>query len=106
MQLKLKSQTTTKNRIKNIHPGEVLQKDFLEELDLSAYKLSKATGIPESRLSEILRGKRSITADTAIRLARYFGTSESLWLGLQNDFDIEEAQRDKAKDYARIALRA
>ena len=106
MQLKLKSQTTTKRKVANIHPGEVLKLDFLEPMAISAYRLAQDTGIPESRLSEILRGRRAITADTAIRLARYFGTSESLWLGLQNDYDIEEAQRSKAKDYARITMRA
>ena len=102
MQTTLKSQTTTKRRLKNIHPGEVLQKDFLDEMEITAYRLSKAAGIPESRLSEILRGRRGITADTAIRLSKFFGTSASLWLGLQNDFDIEEAERSKARDYAKI----
>jgi len=106
MQLKLKSQTTTKGRLPNVHPGEILKQDFLDPLHLSAYRLAQDTGIPESRLSEILHGRRSITADTAIRLARYFGTSESIWLGLQNDYDVEEAQRRNAKDYARIVLRA
>jgi addiction module HigA family antidote len=106
MQLKLKSQTTTKRKVANVHPGEVLKLDFLEPMAISAYRLAQDTWIPESRLSEILRGRRAITADTAIRLARYFGTSESLWLGLQNDYDIEEAQRSKAKDYARITMRA
>lgn len=83
MQLKLKSQTTTNGRLPNVHPGEILKQDFLDPLHLSAYRLAQDTGIPESRLSEILHGRRSITADTAIRLARYFGTSESVWLGLR-----------------------
>ena len=80
-------------KLKNIHPGEVLQEEFLIPLGLSAYKLSKDTGIPQSRLSAILKGSRSVTADTALRFATYFGTSPRFWLGLQDDFDIEEESR-------------
>ena len=77
-------------RLRNIHPGEVLNEEFLIPLELSAYKLAKDTGIPQTRISAILKGNRRITADTALRLAKYFGNSAKFWLGLQNDFDIEE----------------
>lgn len=75
---------------KNIHPGEVLSEEFLIPFGISAYKLAKDVGIPQTRVSEILKGKRRITADTALRLSKYFGTSAKFWLGLQDDFDLEE----------------
>ncbi len=77
-------------RLKNIHPGEVLNEEFLIVMNITAYKLSKDTAIPQTRLSAILKGRRRITADTALRLAKYFGNSAKFWLGLQDDFDIEE----------------
>ncbi len=77
-------------KLKNIHPGEILQEEFLIPLKISAYKLSKDINIPQTRISEILKGKRRITADTALRLSNYFGNSAKFWLGLQDDFDIEE----------------
>ncbi len=77
-------------KLANIHPGEVLSEEFLIPLDISAYRLSKDLGIPQTRISQILQAKRRITADTAIRLSKYFGTSAKFWLGLQDDFDIEE----------------
>ncbi len=77
-------------KLKNIHPGEILQEEFLIPLKISAYKLSKDINIPQTRTSEILKGKRRITADTALRLSNYFGNSAKFWLGLQDDFDIEE----------------
>ena len=86
----------------NIHPGEVLQEEFLAEFNLTAYRLAHDVGIPQTRLSEILKRKRRITADTALRLARYFGNSPKFWLGLQNDYDLEEAQRAHAADFDRI----
>jgi antitoxin HigA-1 len=79
-------------RLKNVHPGEVLSEEFLKPLDLSAYRLSKDIGIPQTRISEIVKGNRRITADTALRLSKYFGVSPKFWLGLQDDFDIEEEQ--------------
>ncbi len=82
-------------KLKNIHPGEILLEEFLEPLEISAYRLSKDIGIPQTRISEILKGRRRITADTALRLSRYFGNSAKFWLGLQDDFDIEEEQRNK-----------
>ncbi|HET9055504.1 MAG TPA: HigA family addiction module antitoxin [Chitinophagaceae bacterium] len=80
--------------LKNIHPGEILLEEFLIPLDISAYKLSKDTDIPQSRLSAIIKGNRRITADTALRLSKYFGTSAKFWLGLQDDYDIEEENRN------------
>lgn len=77
-------------KLKNIHPGEVLLEEFLKPLGVSAYRLSKDTGIPQPRISAIVKGNRRITADTALRLSRYFGNSAKFWLGLQDDFDIEE----------------
>jgi len=77
-------------RLKNIHPGEILLEEFLQPLNISAYKLSKDTDIPQTRISQIVKGHRRITADTALRLGRYFGNSPKFWLGLQDDFDIEE----------------
>ncbi len=85
-------------KLKNIHPGEILQEEFLVPLGLSAYKLSKDIGIPQTRVSEIIKGNRRITADTALRLSKYFGNSAKFWLGLQDDFDIEEQQQLKSKE--------
>ncbi len=89
-------------RLKNIHPGEVLREDFLKPMGISAYKLSKDVGIPQTRTSMILRGTRRITADTALRLSKYFGTSAKFWLGLQNDFDLEEEQMKLRKELDKI----
>ena len=77
-------------KLKNIHPGEILQEEFLRPLGISAYRLSKDIGIPQTRISEIVKCNRRITADTALRLSKYFGNSAKFWLGLQDDFDIEE----------------
>lgn len=89
-------------KLSNIHPGEVLLEEFLHPLEISAYQLSKDIEIPQTRTSEILKGRRRITADTAIRLANYFGNSPKFWLGLQNDFDIEEEKNTVTKDFKRI----
>jgi len=88
----------------NIHPGEVLAEDFLKPLNISAYKLSKEIGIPQTRTSEILKCRRSITADTALRLSHYFGNSAKFWLGLQNDYDLEETGNKKAKELTNIKI--
>jgi len=83
------------SKLKNIHPGEVLSEEFLQPFKISAYKLAKDIGIPQTRVSEILKGNRRITADTALRLSKYFGTSAKFWLGLQDDFDLEEERNAK-----------
>ena len=75
-------------KLKNIHPGEILLEEFLLPLAISAYRLSKDIGIPQTRISEIIKGNRRISADTALRLSKYFGNSAKFWLGLQDDFDL------------------
>src|SRR5215212_6330905 len=82
-------------KLKNIHPGEILQEEFLIPLGISAYKLSQDIGIPQTRVSAIIKGNRRITADTALRLSKYFGNSAKFWLGLQDDFDIEAERNEK-----------
>ncbi len=89
-------------RLENIHPGEILNEEFLIPMNISAYRLSKDTEIPQTRISQIIKGKRSITADTALRLSHYFGTSPKFWLGLQDDYDIEEERRNKKEVLSRI----
>lgn len=89
-------------KLKNIHPGEILQEEFLIPLEISAYRLSKDLKIPQTRISEILKGNRRITADTALRLSQYFGNSAKFWLGLQDDFDIEEGKESKQKELQSI----
>ena len=82
-------------KLKNIHPGEILSEEFLIPFNISAYKLAKDIEIPQTRISEIIKGNRRITADTAVRLSKYFGNSAKFWLGLQSDFDIEEEIANK-----------
>ncbi|MBL7801840.1 MAG: HigA family addiction module antidote protein [Chitinophagales bacterium] len=89
-------------KLRNIHPGEILLEEFLIPLEISAYRLSKDIGIPQTRVSEIVRGNRRITADTALRLSKYFGNSAKFWLGLQDDFDIEEEQNQKKAELGAI----
>jgi addiction module HigA family antidote len=89
-------------KLANIHPGEVLQEEFLVPMEITAYSLSKDLAIPQTRISQILKGKRRITADTALRLSSYFGNSAKFWLGLQDDFDIEEEQRLNEEAFRRI----
>ncbi len=86
----------------NIHPGTVLSEEFLAPLGISAYRLAKDIGIPQNRLSLILKGGRRVTADTALRLSKYFGTSAKFWLGLQDDFDLEEETRSMGNTLATI----
>ncbi len=92
----------TMKSLKNIHPGEILLEEFLVPLDISAYRLAKDTFLPQTRISEIIKGRRRITADTALRLSRYFGNSAKFWLGLQDDFDLEEENESKRKELENI----
>ena len=78
------------SKLKNIHPGEVLLEEFLKPLQISAYRLSKYLSKPQTCISKIIKGSKRITADIALKLSKYFGNSAKFWLGLQNDFDIEE----------------
>ncbi len=87
----------TTRRLEPIHPGEVLEEEFMRPLALSANALARRIDVPVTRVSEIVRGKRGITADTALRLARLFGTSSELWLGLQAEYDLRVARRDLAE---------
>jgi len=96
-------------KLQNITPGEILQEEFLIPMDISQYRLAKELCIPQTRISGIINGSRRITADTALRLSLFFGNSAKFWLGLQDDFDIENAknvhspvyQQIKMTDYAR-----
>ena len=85
-------------KLKNIHPGEILLEEFLKPMGITAYRLSQAIGVPQTRTSQVLKGRRRITADTALRLSKFFGTSSRFWLGLQNDYDIEEEQQNIQKE--------
>ena len=80
----------TMKMLPNIHPGEILKEEFLDPMGVSAYKLSKETGLSETRISQIINGKRSITAETAYILSLFFGTTDEFWLNLQNHYDLEE----------------
>jgi len=88
-------------RLEPIHPGEILHEEFMGPLDLSAHALAMALRVPATRIGEIVRGRRSITPDTALRLARYFRTSPDLWMGLQAEFDLRQAQRALAEEIDR-----
>jgi len=79
-------------KLKNIHPGEILLEEFLIPIEISQNRLARDIGVPPRRINEIVHGKRAVSADTALRLARYFGTSEAFWMGLQADYDLEEAR--------------
>ena len=83
-------------------PGEILLEEFLKPMNISAYRLSKDIGIPQTRTSAIIKGNRGITADTALRLSIYFGTTAKFWMGLQDDFDLEEALKNKQAEFDQI----
>ena len=91
--------------LKNPHSGEILQEEFLEPLGISQNALAQAIGVPSNRINELARGRRGVTADTDLRLARYFGLSEGYWLRLQNSYDIMQARRAAGKAIARIKPR-
>ena len=88
--------------LNNVHPGEILLEEFLVPLDISAYRLAKDTFLPQTRISEIIKDRRRVTADTALRLSRYFGNSAKFWLGLQDDYDLEEETESKKKELENI----
>jgi len=88
--------------LKNIHPGEILLEEFLKPLEISAYRLSSDLMIPQTRISQIIKGKRRITADTALRLGKYFGNSPKFWLGLQDDYDLEEELKQDSEELKNI----
>ena len=86
----------------NIHPGEVLLEEFLRPMNISQNRLARAMGVPPRRINEIVHGKRTVTADTALRLARALGTTEQFWMGLQADYDLEEARKSSARELGKI----
>lgn len=81
-------------KLKFPHPGIILREEFIEDMGITQYRLAKDTGIPHSRVTAIIQGKRAITPDTALRLSRYFGTSAEFWLGLQKEYDLRKARED------------
>lgn len=90
------------NKIPTIHPGEILLEEFLKPMGITAYRLSKETKIDQTRISEIIRGKRSISVDTALRFAKFFGNSPEFWINLQSHFEIEEKKREMEKELKKI----
>lgn len=93
---------TINERLPNIHPGEVLKEEFLGPMNISAYRLAKETNIPQTRISEIIHEKRSVTADTAIRFSKFFGTTPEFWLNLQNSYDLEEEELNHKDEFKMI----
>lgn len=89
-------------KLPNVHPGEVLFEEFLEPLGISQNRIARDISVPPRRINEIVHGKRSVTADTAVRLARYFGTTEQFWMGLQADYDLEEVRLARGASLRRI----
>ncbi|MBO3099201.1 HigA family addiction module antitoxin [Gelidibacter pelagius] len=89
-------------KLDNVHPGEILHFEFLEPLEITVYRLSKDLKVPQTRISEIIKGNRRITADTALRLSKYFGNSAKFWLGIQNDYDIEQERKNKKEELKTI----
>ncbi len=92
------------NRLPNIHPGEILRLEFLDPLNITPYRLSKDIGVAQTRISEILSEKRSITADTALRLSKYFGNSAQFWMNLQTQYDLRQAQEENRETYNHIPV--
>lgn len=101
-----KSSTTIHKLLPNPHPGEILLEEFLKPMDLSQNALARAVHVPPRRINEIVLGKRALTADTDLRLARYFGMSEGFFLGLQTDYDLMERRREIEGDLKSIEPRA
>ena len=88
-----------------IHPGEILREEFLKPMNMTAYKLAKSLHVPAPRINDIVLGKRGITADTAVRLARFFGTTEQFWMNLQTSYEVRRAKARLAVDLRRIQPR-
>ncbi|MFN4009972.1 MAG: HigA family addiction module antitoxin [Pannonibacter sp.] len=100
------SSTITTDLLPNPHPGEILLEDFLEPMGLSQNALARAVRVPPRRINEIILGKRAVTADTDLRLARYFGLSEGFFIGLQSDYDLMQRRREIGDDLKAIVPRA
>ena len=97
--------TTITNGMRPIHPGEVLREEFLQPMGLTAHALAMALQVPAPRINDVVRGRRAVTVDTAMRLAKYFGTSAEFWMGLQTDFDMATARATMGDVLARIVSR-
>jgi antitoxin HigA-1 len=93
-------------KLPNIHPGEILLEEFLVPMEISQNKIARDIGVPPRRINEIVHGKRAISANTAVRLAKYFKVSEQFWMGLQADYDLEEARRALGSKLNRIQAHA
>jgi addiction module HigA family antidote len=106
MEQTMSKSSTTIELLPNPHPGEILLEEFLKPMELSQNGLARSIGVPPRRINEIVLGKRAVTADTDLRLARFFGVSEGFFLGLQSDFDLMERRREIAPDLAAIEPRA
>lgn len=91
-------------RLSNIHPGKILRLEFLEPLEITPYRLSKDIGVAQTRIGEILAEKRSITADTALRLSKYFGNSAQFWMNLQSQYDLRQAKEENSEIYEHIPI--
>lgn len=96
------SDISTGRKIPPVHPGEILREEFIEAFGLNSRKLAAALDVPPNRISEIVAGRRDITAETALLLARYFGTTPDFWLNLQKDYDLRVARREHGKKIARV----
>jgi len=90
------------DRIAPIHPGEILLEDFLNPMDITAYRLAKETFLDQTRISEIIKGKRSVTVDTALRFSKFFGTSAEFWINIQAQYDLETKRDELAEDISKI----
>lgn len=89
-------------KLKNVHPGEILKVDFLDEMNISQYALARAVGVDQTRISQLIKGTRSMSADTALRLGKFFNMSPEFWLNIQSRFDLEE-ERAKSDEYDKIS---
>jgi len=92
------------DRIPDVTPGEILREEFLKPMNISAYRLAKDTNMPATRISEILKGRRRITADTALRLSKYFGNSADFWLGIQDEYDLRKERVRLKKELSNIGI--
>jgi len=94
--------TTKMKKLKNVHPGDILKEDFLDEMKITPYALAKAIGVDQTRISQLIRGTRSMSADTALRLGKFFNVTPEFWLNIQTRFDLEE-EKEHNKEYDNIS---
>ena len=89
-------------KLNNIHPGEILKEEFLDPMEITAYRLAKETNLPQTAISDIIKGKRNITAQIALRFSKFFGTTPQFWMGLQDDYDLEHEKGRLKKELSKI----